>query len=121
MEVEVSYDGEELDEGDYATLEATVLDADGNPVEGTAVTFMSLGYNVEFTDGPTATTNADGVATKEILLQIPDTAFDKNTMPPPASLTMIGQANVGDTKAETVFEFPVRANCEDCHEEGEYD
>ena len=117
----VNYDGEELDEGDSATIEATVTDADGSPVEGATVTFMSLGYNVEYTDGATATTNGEGVATKEILLQIPSTSFSKESMPPPASLTMIGSATVNDAKAEGVFKFPVRANCEECHEEGEYE
>jgi len=121
IDISASYEGDELDEGDTGTLEATVTDADGNPVEGATVTFMSLGYNVEFTDGPSATTNGDGVVTKEFLLDIPTTSFDKNSMPPVRSLTMIGQSNVNDAKAEGLLEFPVRPNCEECHGEGEYE
>lgn len=121
MKVTVDYEGDELDEYDSATLEAEVLDAAGEPVEGAQVSFMSLGYGGTWDPASTVPTKSDGVATTEFTLDVPSSAFDKEAMPPAASLTMAASTEVNGETVEAVLNFPVRTDCEECHEEGEYD
>lgn len=121
IQVFASFEGNQLDEGDTAKLEATVISKNKTPVENVSVTFMSLGYGGEFNPEATVKTNSEGVATVEFLMQIPNSAFDKNTMPPAMSLSMAATAEVNGTTAQTIQNFPARPECEECHTKGEHE
>jgi len=117
MTLEAQHSHEKMSFEENATVTATVVDAAGDPVGDTTVTFKSLAYEGAFIPDRSVTTGSDGTAMVTWKYVEPDHEMMRSmdAWPPYSHVTLYASATVEGERVEDVVTMPIETGCYRCH------